>query len=209
MNTFSIFLITGFISFLGSIQLGAVNLAVIKTTLDKGLKSAIFIAIGGVLPEFIYSWIALNAAEMSFLKQKIDLLQWLVVPVFIGIGIFNILRKNQTNVSLKPNKRNANEIMYGFLLALFNFQLLPFWLSIILFFNSIHLMNQVSAFSTFAFTMGAGIGAFSLLTLIAYLTNRNKDFFVSLTKRYNLNAIFGCLFITLAVVQIINLLTKK
>ena len=143
MNTFSIFLITGFISFLGSIQLGAVNLAVIKTTLDKGLKSAIFIAIGGVLPEFIYSWIALNAAEMSFLKQKIDLLQWLVVPIFIGIGIFNILRKIQTNVSPKPNKRNANEIMYGFLLALFNFQLLPFWLSIILFFNSIHLIAKI------------------------------------------------------------------
>ena len=209
MNTFSIFLVTGFISFLGSMQLGAVNLAVIKTTLDKGLKSAIFIAIGGVIPEFIYSWIALNAAEMSFLKQKIDLLQWLVVPIFVGIGIFNILRKNQTNISPKPNKRNTSEIMYGFLLALFNFQLLPFWLSIIIFFNTTNLMNQVSTASKLAFTMGAGIGAFSLLTLIAYLTNRNKDFFVSILKKYNLNVIFGCLFITLAVVQMINLLIKK
>lgn len=208
MNTFSIFLITGFISFLGSIQLGAVNLAVIKTTLDKGLKSAIFIAIGGVIPEFIYSWIALNAAEMSFLKQKIDL-QWLVVPIFVGIGIFNILRKNRTNISPKPNKMNTSEIMYGFLLALFNFQLLPFWLSIIIFFNTTNLMNQVSTASKLAFTIGAGIGAFSLLTLIAYLTNLNKDFFVSIIKKYNLNAIFGCLFIILAVVQIINLLTKK
>lgn len=50
-----LFCISAFASFLGSLQLGPVNLAVIQKTLNKGIKLAFFLAAGGCLPEFIYS----------------------------------------------------------------------------------------------------------------------------------------------------------
>lgn len=209
MNIFLLFISSVFISFLGSVQLGPVNLAVIKAILDKGFKSAIYIAIGGVIPELIYSWMAISTSEMNFLKQNINILQWLVVPFFISIGVFNILRKNQTDITSKVNNDNGNEIVIGFLLALFNFQLFPFWLSVVIFFNSNGLLHQISTLSMFVFTMGSAVGAFGLLISIAYLTNRYKYFFINALKKYNLNAVFGFLFVLLAVVQMITLLTRE
>lgn len=208
-NGFLVFIITALISFFGSIQLGPVNIAVIESVLNKGFKPAVYVAIGGVIPELIYSWMAISTSGISFLKENIIFLQWLVVPFFIGVGIFNIFKKTKLSILKKTTKKNSNGIVFGFLLAFFNFQLFPFWLSIVVFFNSKNLLNQISPMSLFAFITGAAIGALGLLLLIAYLTNQKKDFFANTFQKYNLNAIFGCLFLIVAAVQIINLLTKN
>ncbi|MBT8326680.1 MAG: LysE family transporter, partial [Bacteroidia bacterium] len=51
--------VAGVLSFWGSLQLGLVNVAVIETAISKGRKPAIWLAIGGVLPEIPYTLIAI------------------------------------------------------------------------------------------------------------------------------------------------------
>lgn len=207
MNFVTLFLVTAVISFVGSIQLGPVNLAVIKTVLNKGYYSALYVAIGGVLPEILYAWIALRMSEFSFLKQNIITLQWLVVPFFVVIGVYNIFRKSKT-ITTETNKKYTSGIFTGLLLALFNFQLLPFWLSIVIFYSSGNMLHTTSFVTSLAFALGAALGAFSLLALIVYITHRNKQIFTAKLSKFNLNTIFGCLFIILSIAQTINLLIK-
>jgi threonine/homoserine/homoserine lactone efflux protein len=207
MHIFLLFIISSFVSFLGSLQLGPVNLAVIKKTLGKGIKPALYIAIGGTMPELIYSWLAINAAGISFLNSHLVVLQWLLIPFFLIIGLFNILRKNQpSNNTYNTTKDNGKNLIVGFFLALFNVQLFPFWLSVIIFLKSFGFMQTHNFLETIAFTAGATIGALALLVLLIYLTNRNRNVFENKLRNYNLNTIFGCLFVILGIVQLINLL---
>ena len=120
---------------------------------------------------------------------------------------FNIFRKS-TTITNESKKNYASGMFAGFLLALFNFQLLPFWLSIVLFFSSSNMLNSTTVISSLAFSLGAAIGAFGLLALIAYLTHLNKHLFAANLSKFKLNTIFGCLFIILAIAQTINLLVK-
>lgn len=198
-----------FISFLGSVQLGPVNLVVIKTTLEKGMKPALFIAFGGVIPELIYSWLAIYAAKMSFLNEHIYFLKWAIVPMFLGIGCMNLLQKNKLSATKETNKTYNKNIAIGFFLALFNIQLFPFWLSVIIFLKTLGMMQTQTLYTNIAFTLGTALGAFALLATLIYFTNWKKDYFVNKLKSYNLNTIFGYLFLILGLVQLINLLLFK
>ncbi len=50
-----ILLTTAAISFVGSIQVGPVNLTVIQTVLQRRLKDGILVALGGCVPELFYA----------------------------------------------------------------------------------------------------------------------------------------------------------
>jgi threonine/homoserine/homoserine lactone efflux protein len=200
-----LFIASFIISFLGSVQLGPVSLAIIKSTLETGVKSAIYIAIGGIIPELIYSWLAINSSEIKFLNQHLLFLRWLIIPVFISIGFYNILRKKKATPN-NQKKEQEKKIMVGFLLALFNIQLFPFWLSVNIFLKSFKFIHISTNLESIAFIAGAAVGAFGLFVLIIYLTNRHKIFFISKLSNYNLNNIFGWLFVILGLIQLLNLL---
>ena len=57
---FIIFSLVALISFAASIHIGAVNLAVVQATLNRNLSAGILVAVGGSIPEFIYSFLALK-----------------------------------------------------------------------------------------------------------------------------------------------------
>ena len=81
---FLLFSFVTLISFAGSIQLGAVNLAVVQTTLNRNFSAGILVAVGGSIPEFIYSFLALKGL---FFVQKnqfiLDILNFTIIPVFL------------------------------------------------------------------------------------------------------------------------------
>jgi threonine/homoserine/homoserine lactone efflux protein len=209
MSIILIFIIAAIFSFLGSIQLGPVNFAVIKATLEKGIRPALYIAIGGCIPELIYAWAAISTSEIKLLTQNLKILQWLVVPIFFTIGLINILKKdNPSSMDIGAKNLKSRGIVFGFFLALFNFQLLPFWFTIVIFLGSTQLLLPITYQTKISFTLGAAIGAFLLLYAIAYFTNKNKINIINALKKYNLNAIFGWLFLILAILQIINLIVK-
>ena len=72
---FVLFITVAAISFVGSIQIGLVNLAVMQTTLYRSCSAGMLVAIGGCLPEFIYSFIALKC--VVFLQENQFFIAWL------------------------------------------------------------------------------------------------------------------------------------
>ncbi len=199
LNTLLTFFITAIISFVGSIQLGPTNLAVIQTTLSKGFKSAILVAIGGSLPEIFYAVLALQGNNFLQKHQSwIRFLEILIIPVFLGIGLFYVFQKQKKPSQITVEKA-SNDFLKGFSLGMLNPQLLPFWLGILIAFNSFLKIENLP--SKTAFVLGTASGAFAILYGFIVLTIRFKEQILQFLNKYPLNKIIGWVFIGLAVVQ--------
>ena len=135
-----IFIFSCLVSFIGSLQLGPVNLFVINSALHDSKKAAYYIAIGGCLPEFIYCALAVFANsyllnyEWLIISFKIAFIIVLLIVgfVFYFKKQYSIIIKNDILAKQKP----IQYILKGFSLAALNPQLLPFWVFVQVYFNS-------------------------------------------------------------------------
>lgn len=200
-----IFLITSLISFAGSFQLGPVNLVIIRDVLEGRSRAAFVIAFGITIPEFIYSFIALFAAAW-FLAHPflLEILEWSIVPLLVGLAIFNFFKK--PSVEKEEVKARGSDFMKGFLISAMNPQMLPFWLTILVMLNGYEFFRINSVAEKAAFIFGTGFGEFAVISLIIWLTNKHREFLLRKMKKWNLNKIFGGLFFALAIFQSVKLL---
>lgn len=198
-----IFLITAIISFAGSIQLGAVNLSVIQTTLNRGFRAGILVSIGGSLPEMFYAILALEGNQFLQKHQNfIQILEILIIPIFFGIGLFNIFQKTKPIEEL-PKQNHSADFLKGLTLSMLNPQLLPFWLLILVSLNSYFMLNDLLTKS--AFVVGTAAGAFVILYFFARLSLRYKSQILKILQHYPLNKIIGYIFIVLALWQLFRI----
>jgi len=202
MNELLSFTLAVLISFWGSLQLGPVNICVIETALTYGKRQAFMVALGGIIPEIIYSTLAVFSA--NFLVQfptLMEVFSWLIVLLLFSLGIFYIF-KPYREVALNPSKSAG--FMKGFLLALFNPQLLPFWLGVLVYMRGFINFNQGTLFSPYiSFVIGTAFGAWLLLYTFTKLAVAYKDKLKKLLKS-NMNKIVGSLFLILAVAEMIR-----
>lgn len=200
MTVFLIFFLTLAISFAGSIQLGPVNVMVIRTALEKDYRSAILVGFGGSLPELLYAMVAL--AGLTFLKHQPELLNFmnlLVVPFFLILGLYYLFPKVRKPKA--PLIKRKHSFFSGFLLGLLNPQLLPFWLATLIY------LQQIFPFSGFfqqtAFVLGTGAGAFVLLSLYAWLTFKKQEKLNSWLSKANFDIVTGITFLTMGALKLI------
>jgi threonine/homoserine/homoserine lactone efflux protein len=200
-----IFLITALISFLGSVQLGPVNLVIIREVLDGNRRGAFFVAFGICIPEFIYSFFALFAARWFLLHPALlQILEWSIVPLLFGLGIYNLTKRSGTN---GPEvKKKSSDFMQGFLISTLNPQMLPFWLTILVMLSTYTFFVITTVYEKTAFVLGTGFGEFAVITLIIWLTHRHREYLLNKMKKWNLNKLFGGLFFALAIFQSVKLL---
>ncbi len=196
------FLIATVISFAGSVQFGPVNLKVIQAAYSYGLRSALIVAAGGLLPELVYSSIAVWCSWLLLSNPVVtDVLRLISFPFFLITGLLLINRKEN---ALPVEKLRSHKLfLSGFLAGALNPMLFTFWFMIITFLvtgNHIELGNWPNRI---AFILGTAVGAFLLLLLFAKLTIRNKNFLErKLSGR--LNKIIGMIFIILSVYQFVS-----
>jgi len=199
-----IFFIVAAISFGGSIHIGAVNLAVVQATLNRNISAGILVAIGGSIPEFIYSFIALKG--VFFLKDNqflLSWLNWLIIPIFLLMGLVYLFRKESNSVDkISVKDKSKLDFLKGFSLGMLNPQLLPFWFFMLIFLNKYFAINDLSA--KYAFVLGTGMGAFAILALFAYLAHRYKLYINQLLSNFSVNRLMGYLFISLALIQAVK-----
>lgn len=206
-----IFLITFFISFVGSIHPGPLNLSVIQTSLQKGLFAALLLAFGGVIPEIIYGYLAVEGI-MIFEKYPtvFQFMQWAVVPILWGLGIQQIIASRQSNQIIKNTKESNQTALKGastrgFFLSLFNPQLLPFWIVILINYQNYEFLKIVNFSDKIFFILGTSLGAFALNYLYAYVAYRQRErIFKYLNQKY-FEQIIGWTFMIMGLLQVIKL----
>lgn len=201
---FILFFLVALISFAGSIHIGAVNLAVVQTTLNRNLSAGILVAIGGSIPEFIYSFLALKGLIFVEKNQAIlEVLNFLIIPIFLMMGLSNLFQKEVKTLENNTKIKVKNlDLIKGFSLGMLNPQLLPFWFFILIYLSKSFTISSLS--TKYAFVLGTGIGAFAILYIFAHLAHRFNGDIKKLLQKYSVNRVMGYLFISLALIQIIK-----
>lgn len=201
---FLIFFLTAAISFMGSVQLGPVNAMVVQATIQKSLKAGLLVALGGAVPELIYSALALGGSR--FLASNavlLNALKWGIVPIFLLIGIvtiYNQTKKKESEISSQFVDKQPFAI--GFSLGLLNPQLLPFWLSVLIYLKTFFEIDTLATQA--AFVAGTAAGALGILALFAWATHKYKEKLLKIAHRIPMGYVVGVIFILMAILQFIK-----
>src|SRR5215213_4393465 len=81
--------ITGlFISFLGSLPLGTLNIAAMQLSISDGVRQALLFSLGSLLSEVIYVRLSLIAMDWVRKQQKIfSILEWVTLGIVIALAV--------------------------------------------------------------------------------------------------------------------------
>ncbi len=204
LQAIMIFLASSFVSFLGSLQAGPVNLFVINTLLNGSKKNAYAVAIGGCIPEFIYCAIAVWSSDYLPKLQSFNaIIKVVFIAILLTIAILFWLKKGSPFYKKETATKATyyKSIIRGFTLAAINPQLLPFWIFIQIYFNSIPLLAIKTGLDKFSYILGAGMGAFLLLmTLISLISRFRGNLMKYLGSNYYYKTL-AILFLLIAIHQ--------
>jgi threonine/homoserine/homoserine lactone efflux protein len=209
MEPIIIFFVTCIVSFVGSLQVGPVNLFVLNTSIHHK-RAALWIAIGGCIPEFVYSALAVYTGDYLTKNATLFLVLKLVMIVLLLIlAVLYFLKKVDkiTEIeTLETTPKAIHSFFKGLTLGILNPQLLPFWLFISVYYDSFLLLKLTSNIHKFAYIMGAAFGAFFLLLLIITFIDKYKSELVHYLNNSYYYKILSLVFLAIAAQQLVSIL---
>ena len=178
------------------------NLLTIQLSITRGLKAALIFALGEVIIEFIYGYVAWLISDFITEKTNYDFhLKVIAIPIFLIMALYFFISKKPIEKETEI-KQNRNFI-YGLLIGVLNPLAIPFWVVNISYFFSNDWIKKDSSDFWF-FIAGIPVGSFLLLFVYALL---GKKIYSILKFRIELlNRVIAIIFILLAVLQTILLL---
>ena len=203
MNTVLFFLFGMIFMSIGSSAPGLINLSVAERTIKRGLKAGIVAALGAATIEFIYTFIAIFFIDVIIKNAVIGKsIKWIAIGVFLGLGIFYLLRKRSA-VKSYDEYPNSKDYGYGLLIAGMNMLIIPTWIFLGLWLrsNGYDFRNMIDIL---AISMGAATGAFITFFGYAHLGKYIVNRIENVTK-YS-NKALGIFFIFLAAFQLIKMM---
>lgn len=164
---FLLYFIVGiFVTFLGAIPLGTVNISVINTTLKMDARNAMKIALTAGIAEIIISFYALHCSMM--VSSFIDMNQWIQIAIafvlFLIGGVLFFKKKKET----QEKKFKMSKYITGLFLGLLNPPVLVYWLFMITYLNKNAFQLNMNTSLTILFVFFSGVYLGKLLTLYGY-----------------------------------------
>ena len=202
-------LLTGlFISFLGSLPLGSLNIAAMQISITDGMMPALLFSLGSLTAEVVYVRISLVAMDWVR-KQKLffKVLEWVTLLIVVALTISSFYAAFHPNVEKNVILSSTlHRFWLGLFMSALNPVQIPFWFgwSTVLFSKKI-LEPKNSHYNFYI----AGIGLGTLLgncvfifggKLIGEKLNNNQSL---------LNLIIGGVFALTAIIQAWKMITKK
>jgi len=201
--------ITGlFISFLGSLPLGTLNVAAMQIAITDGLQPAILFSLGSLTAEVIYVRLSLMAMDWVRKQQKLfRILEWVTLLIVVALAVSSfyaaIHPKVQQNIILSST---LHRYFLGLIMSALNPVQIPFWFgwSTVLYTKKI-LLPKASNYNIYIIGIGLGTllgnGVFIFGgKLIANKLDRNQHL---------LNWVIGGIFAITALIQIWKMSKKK
>ncbi|MEO1259968.1 MAG: LysE family transporter [Bacteroidota bacterium] len=198
------FFIALFLSFIGSLPFGMINMAVAHTAIQKGVRAGIFLGMGAALVELFQVFIALKFtwlfAEGGVFGQIIQIVSMIVFFV-AGIYFFFFAKAAPRNIEIKETVKKRIEFVKGMGISSLNLVVIPYWV----FYGTLLMQNDLlekDDRSVIVFSLGAMTGAFLLLVVYAYLGDKvlRKS---ELITRW-VNKFIGAVLVGFGIYQMVN-----
>ena len=208
MKLLRIFFTGMFISFLGSLPLGTLNVAAMQIAVSDGLLPAIYFALGAVVIEISYVRVSLVAMDWVRKREKLfRLLEWLTLFIIVALAVSSFVAA--ADVHVKKNVILSNTIhrfWLGIIMSAINPVQIPFWFgwSTVLFTKKV-LLPRRDHYNIYI--AGIGIGS---LTGFAVFVFGGRLLVNALNARQNIISwIIGGIFTITAFIMLWKLLRKK
>lgn len=197
------------IATIGALPLGAVNIAVINTTIKEDTQKAFRIALAAGIGEVLLAFFALHCSmELTGFFENNQWIQIITIIAFLIAGFYFLLHKKSSNHQRKSKRIpfGTSKFLTGFSLAFLNPPVVLYWIIAISLINKhfFELSLQTSLAALSLFFVGIYMGKISTLYLYSKWGNRmaNKPG-DSKTKLFR---IIGIALICISLVQGIKLL---
>lgn len=187
---------------------GIVNVNVIYCALHQSKRHAKWMALGGVLPELLYSGIAIFGVEMVRTNHALfDKLKFAVVPIMIAMGIYFLFTKSDPD-KIKEDTSKHSAFYKGVVLAMLNPQLITFWFGwLLIAYNFLEFGNYSFISPKITFILGTAVGAYITLRIFIYITVRNRERILN-WMRFPINVLIGWILIGIGILQLGVILWK-
>jgi threonine/homoserine/homoserine lactone efflux protein len=207
LKTLIIYFTTAIISYVATIPPGPLSVFVIHTTLQKNIKIALWVALGGVFCESTYAYLATEGVVIFDKYPMVKFwMQWTIIGLLLIVGTVTFFQKTSkiAHESISINGRLFS-FLKGISLSLFNPALLPFWVVVLLSYQKYDYLKLITLTDKIFFVLGAGTGTFLLVYSYALISHKKKDLIFKYLTDSRLNKLMGSIFIGLAVWQLINM----
>jgi threonine/homoserine/homoserine lactone efflux protein len=129
MQLFRVFTTGMFISFLGTLPLGSLNLAAMQISVSDGIRPAIYFALGALIIEMVYVRISLVAMDWVHKRKKLfRYLEWATVLIIAALAVTSFIAAADPHI--KKNVILSNTIHRFWLgtgMSAINPVQIPFW----------------------------------------------------------------------------------
>ncbi len=202
------FLIALFLSFIGSLPFGMINMAVANTAVKKGIRAGIFMGLGAAMVEFFQVFIALKFTWLFEAEGLLgEIIQIVATAVFFAAGIyFLFFAKAGTPHLVDPvPTRRRHEFIKGIGISAVNVMVIPYWI----FYGTLLVENgwlEKEDRSVVVFSAGAMAGAFLLLMVYAYVGDKLMRRSELITRW--VNKVIGVVLIGFGVYQMVRWLSS-
>ena len=197
-----------FISFLGSLPLGTLNVMAMQIGVQESITNAIYFSLGSLTVEMIYVRISLVGINWVTKQKKIfKWMQWITVAIIAALAIGSFIGAMQPhqakNVALD---NDMPRYFLGMMLSAINPVQIPFWFgwSAVLFSKKI-LIPKNSFYNVYI--MGIGLG--TLLANAIFIFGGKYLVQKLGTSGSLLNWIIGGIFSVTAIILVIKILLNK
>lgn len=208
IKLFRLFVTGMFISFLGSLPLGTLNIAAMQIAISDGIGPAFYFGTGTLLAEVIYVRLSLIAMDWVRKQQWIfRILEWITLGIVVALAIASFYAA--THPSVEKNvilSSTLHRFFLGLIMSALNPIQIPFWFgwSTVLFTKKILQPNN-RHYNTYigGIALGTMMGNCVFIfggKLIAEKVNNNQHL---------LNWIIGGIFALTALIQVWKMATHK
>jgi len=201
--------ITGlFISFLGTLPLGTLNIAAMQISVSDGIRPALYFACGVLLVEIIYVRISLVAMDWVRRQQRLfRILEWATLFIILALAIASFVAAADPGETKNVILSNSmHRFLLGLMMSAINPMQIPFWFgwSTVLFTKKV-LLPQNNHYNSYI--GGIGLGTFSGMCLFIF----GGRFLVESLNAHQkmINWIIGGIFAVTALIQLWRMLRKK
>jgi len=208
MKLFRVFVSGMFISFLGTLPLGTLNISAMQISVSDGIRPALLFALGALLVEIIYVRISLVAMNwVTRQKKLLRALEWGTVLVITALAVSSYVAAADPEV--KKNVILSNTIhrfWLGVMMSAINPVQIPFWFgwSTALFTKGV--LKPIPVHYNL-YIIGIGFGTF-LGNLVFIFGGRFIVDTLNTNQNY-LHLTIGTIFLVTAIIFLIKLIRKK
>jgi threonine/homoserine/homoserine lactone efflux protein len=208
MKLIRVFVSGMFISFLGTLPLGTLNISAMQISVSDGIRPALLFSLGALLIEIIYVRISLVAMNWVIRQKKLlRALEWGTVIVITALAVSSYVAAADPEV--KKNVILSNTIhrfWLGVMMSAINPVQIPFWFgwSTALFTKGV--LKPIPGYYNM-YIIGIGFGTF-LGNLVFIFGGRIIVESLNTNQNY-LHLIIGTIFLITALIFLIKLIRKK